>query len=248
VLLLLKKNYYIFIGFAVVFVLIRPAVLSDRSLPKTLIFRLVAVVLIGTALFAGRIGADYYVNGADRGDKLAATKEAIADYRYKPSTPADKRMSSISLKEQGLYFKTMIVKSPWFEKTFKSAFGVYGYVSIVGSNTYYEIVKAVVVTLLMFFLLSVVLRGSTTDRLLVLTTLLFSATLACACLYTSWTVDFQPQGRYFLAIIPVLSILYGNSYRLINRTVMAAGILAVYFLSLYSFICYGLAQIPKIVS
>lgn len=153
-------------------------------------------------------------------------------------------ISSVSLKDQGLDFKTIIKKSPWFEKTFESSFGVYGYTSIVGSKTYYRIIKKLVVTLLLFFLLSIVLRGSNTDRLLVLAMIVLSATLVYACLYTSWTVDFQPQGRYMLAIIPVLSILYGNNYRLINRTVMAAGIVAVYALSQYSFICYGLAQIP----
>jgi hypothetical protein len=247
-LLLLKKNYYLFSGFAVVFVLIKHVVRSDRDLRKTLTYRLLAVALIGTAVFGARVGVDYYVNGADKGEKLAAVKEATAYYKFKPSTPPDKRRSSISLKEQGVDFDTMVDDLPWFEMTFKSAFGVYGYTTIYGSITYYEMVKALVLALLLFFLLSILLRGGNIDRLLVLAMLLFSVTLVYGCLYHSWTVDFQPQGRYMLAIIPMLSLLYGNSYRFVNQTVMAAGILALYSLSLYSFISYGLAQIPKIVS
>lgn len=248
VLLLLKKNYYLFIGFAGVFVLIKHIVCSDWDLRKTIILRLLIVVFIGTAVFGARVGADYYVNGADRGEKLAIAKEATAYYKYNPSTPPDKRISSFSLKEQGMDFNTMVDDLPWFEITFKSGFGVYGYTTIFGSITYYEMVKTLVLTLLLFFLSSILLRGGNADRLLVLTMLLFSVTLVYGSLYHSWTVDFQPQGRYLLVIIPMLSLLYGNSHRFVNQTVMAAGILAVYIFSLYSFICYGLAQIPKIVS
>jgi uncharacterized membrane protein len=77
---------------------------------------------------------------------------------------------------------------------------------------------------------------------------LLSAALIFASLYHSWTVDLQPQGRYLMAIVPMLALLYANSRHLANRTIMAAGVIALFMLSTYSFIYYGLMQLPRIIS
>jgi hypothetical protein len=247
-LLLLKHNYYAFAGFAVAFIFVKHVLPSDREARKPLLQRLAAVAAIGLMLFGARMWVDYHVNGFDRAEKIAAMHEATAHHLYSKNTPADKRIFSMSLKERGESLQAIIENHDWFEKSFRSGFGVYGYFSVKGSVTYYEIVRAVALALLLFMTLSLVVRGGTEERLLVMIMTLLSAALIFASLYHSWTVDLQPQGRYLMAIVPMLALLYANSHHLASRTIMAAGVIALFVLSTYSFIFYGLMQLPGVVS
>ncbi|MFW2367697.1 MAG: hypothetical protein ACN4GW_14875 [Desulforhopalus sp.] len=247
-LLLLKHNYYPFIGVAAVFIMVQRILPADRQSKCALLYRLAAVVVIGLIFFGARLGAAYYVNGFDRAEKISAMHEATAQPLYSLKTPAAERMFSMSLKERGVSLDTIVDKYNWFQKSFMSSFGVYGYFTVKGSVTYYQIVKAVALFLLLFLLISVLWRGGTGERLMVLSIILFSCALVFSSLYHSWVVDLQPQGRYLLAIIPMLALLYADSHRLVNRTVMSAGVIVLFVLSGYSFIYYGLMQLPGIVS
>jgi hypothetical protein len=75
----------------------------------------------------------------------------------------------------------------------------------------------------------------------------FVLALIAASVYFSWTVAFQPQGRYLIPVIPILfltvkSILNEGEYQ--TPTVFLACAVS-FLLSAYSFVFVALLNIPK---
>jgi len=245
-LFLLKTNYYPLIGFMAVVMLIKIVGSSDREERKRLILRLAAVAVIGLTLFGGRVAVDYYINGFARESKLAQAKQMYAEPLFKADVDIEKKVGSLSLKDQGVTLKVILGKNHWFEQTFMSAFGVYGYFTITAPHIYYDLVRWTAGLLAAFFFLSILLRGGLENGSLAVTVLLLFSILVAASLHHSWTVDLQPQGRYLFVIFPMIAILYGKARAVVNRNILSIGVFVLYGLSVYSFICYGLIRIPKV--
>jgi hypothetical protein len=245
-LLLLKKNYYVYLAFW--FCCLAGLMFFSKEykgLWRTALRRLLVVGVIGLTVYGVRIGADYQVNGFDRQDKLLEMREERAQDLYKPSTPLDEKHISLYRKARGISLERVVVIDRWFEKTFRSSFGVYGYFTISAPNIYYDLVRWSGVALLIFLFGSIFLRGGLVGSTLAVAALIFSGTLIGVSLYHSWTTDFQAQGRYLFPILPMLSILYAWNYQAVNRQVLALGVGALYLLGLYSFIFQALLRIPR---
>ncbi|HSL38923.1 MAG TPA: hypothetical protein VK857_01025 [Desulforhopalus sp.] len=244
--LLLKKNYYPFLAFwflslaAMLFFSNEYKWLWGKALRRLLVVGVIALVVFGL-----RIGADSFVNGVDRQAKLLEMREELAQDRYKPSTPLDEKHISLYRKARGVTLENVVVIDRWFEKTFRSSFGVYGYFTISAPNVYYDLVRWSGAALLVFLFCSIFLRGGLVGSTLAVGALTLSATLIGVSLYHSWSSDFQAQGRYLFPILPMLSILYAWNYQAVNRQVLALGVGALYLLGLYSFIFQALLRIPR---
>ena len=72
-----------------------------------------------------------------------------------------------------------------------------------------------------------------------------AAGLILMALYNAWTVDFQPQGRYFLPIAGMMSIFFLHSQNYLLRSVVPLLAMGLFLLSLYSFVFIGLAGLLK---
>ena len=244
--LLLKKNFYPYLAF---WFLCLAAMLFFSSEYKGLwrkaLRRLLVAGAIGLVVFGLRIGADSLVNGFDRQAKLLEMREELAHDWYKPSTPLDEKHISLYRKARGVSLERVVFIDRWFEKTFRSSFGVYGYFTISAPNIYYDLVRWSGLALLGFLVCSIVLRGGPVGSTLAVAALTLSTALIGVSLYHSWSSDFQAQGRYLFPILPMLSILYAWNYQSVNRHVLALGVGALYLLGLYSFIFQALLRIPR---
>jgi hypothetical protein len=134
----------------------------------------------------------------------------------------------------------------FFEKTFRSAFGVYGYFTISASFRYYNLVRWTGVALLLSFLGLIFYHSWRENGFITVSCLLFSLALIIADLLHSWTKDFQAQGRYLFPIISMLGIVYARNHKYLNGRLFTSLFITMFLLSAYSFIFVAISQIPKI--
>ena len=240
---LLKINYYPFILLVYAFIVwnwFRNP--EDRS---SIIVRFAAVTIIALAFAGLRVGADYYVNGGDRSEKLALMQEKTAHHWYKPSTELNKKHVSMYFKQRGVTLKEIIVKYRWFAHSFQTGFGKYGYFTISGSDSYYRLMKWSAIVFLVFLGGAVAFRGDTEGRLLALLVCGLALALIGASVHRSWTVDFQAQGRYLFPILPMLGVVLARNRSVVDNKVFILLAMQLFLLSLYSFTFIALPAIPR---
>lgn len=247
-LLLLKKNYWAYVGVLTVVAGISWWRCSDAFNRKIRLQRLAVIVLVALSVLASKKIVDYTVNGPDRSAKIAKVRAELAQPMFNPSSPLEEQHTSLSRKARGITLERTIVFDRWFEKTFRSAFGVYGYFTISGFEVYYDLVRWTGVAL--FFLLfgTIFLRGGMWNSINGILVLSASAALISASLYHSWTADFQAQGRYLFPIIGMVSLLLGQNREILSPRWLGLLTTVMFFLSLYSFTSVALLAIPRLVT
>jgi len=242
-LFLLKINYYPFIILVFAVTLYRWFRSRDK---RRAIFTRVLICSVLALLIAGlRIGADYYVNGADREEKLLAMQEKTANHWYKPSTELHKKHISMYMKQRGVSLENMIFQHNWFGHTFESGTGKYGYFTISGPGAYYELMKWLLIAFLLYIIVAIAVRGDSEGKLLALLVVGLSLALLAASIHRSWTVDFQAQGRYLFPILPMLGAVLARNRTAIESRLFVLLFMHLFLLSLYSFIFVALPNIPR---
>jgi len=246
-LLLLKKNYLFFVAFLFFCLVLKIYRETDSNCRRKMIKRLIALSMISFSLVGLRFGADYYVNGFDRAAKLKQVEEKFAYYEYNPTTELKDQHALLFLKERGYSLKYVAFDAHWLEKTFRSFFGVYGYLSISAPANYYQLVRHVAILFFTFFFFSIVLRAGILNNLLFGSLLFLTALMIGSSLIHSWISDFQPQGRYLMPFIPMIGLLFGLLKRYIHTYFNTIFVSILFIVSVYSFIYIGLFNIPKTV-
>jgi hypothetical protein len=245
---LLKRNYHPFIIFFYL-VLAAKIFFTDEFFgeKKTAILRLLLLTCIALSLYGLRVGADYYVNGLDRVEKMAQIMEERALPMWKPSTELANKHITLYRKARGITLEQTIKIDHWFEQTFRSTFGVYGYLSIAGTQVYYDLVRWTGVILLVFFFSAIFRGGGLLGSGLAIAVLSLAAVSIGADLYISWARDFQPQGRYLFSLFTILGVLYGWNYAVIDRRMLSLCLMPMFLLAAYSFIFEAFMRIPRVV-
>ena len=243
-LLLLKKNFYFFYVFLFLY-FVWKVFFKKFPLRKENVVRIGAIALLGVTLFGMFRIADYAVNDFEKEQKLLEAREKYALEMYKPSTPLHLKHAFLQMKERGTTLKYFWQTNRWGEKSFWTSFGVYGYTSVTASYTYYDIMRNTGLLLLAVIVLSILFRGGLSGNSLLFITLAISAGLVAVALYHAWTVDFQAQGRYFLPIVAMFSVLLYHTERLLPQIIFHPLLLTMYALSLYNFVFIGLHDIGK---
>lgn len=244
-LFLLKKNYYLFILFLLGYFLWKHF-LIDVQVDRKLFFRRLALIVLIALSFVGlRVGVDYWLNGPERAEKIARMRVEMADPLFNPNTPLEKKHVHLYRKAKGDSLKQLVVDERWFEKTFRSSFGMYGYFTISATDAYYDFVRFVGVGFLLFFIGAVLLKAPVPEKLLLLFFLGCAVGLIGVSLWHSWTADFQTQGRYLFPLIPMLGMVVYHTRRYIPDAGFRLFLMAMFFLSMYSYIYIALMFIPK---
>jgi hypothetical protein len=164
---------------------------------------------------------------------------------YKPGTPLEKKHIYLQMKERGTTLKHFLDIDRWGEKSFRSSFGVYGYTSISASFAYYDFVRMAGVALLTLLTVLIVFRGGLPGITLMLLTATAAVSLIIVAMHHAWTVDFQAQGRYFLPVIAMFSVLVYQTRECLENSLLQLAVLVLFFLSSYNFIFVGLHDIVK---
>ena len=243
-LLLLKKNFYFFLLFLGLYFLWRLFFRHTR-LNRDNFRRIVPVVLIGLACFAGVRGADHYINDFEKSERLLQARYQFAGELWNPGTPLEKRHSHLQMRERGTSLQRFLAVDKWGEKSFQSAYGMYGFTSVSASGPYYRLVQYLGLFFLFAVTATVLLHGGFEGIVLWILTLASAAGLILFALYFSWTVDFQPQGRYFLPIVGMLAVFFVHEKRYLFRIFVPLACTCLFMAAMYSFIFVGLTGILK---
>lgn len=241
---LLKINYYPFI--ILIYGVIFWRWLQSPDNRSTVLLRVLAVSMIALVLAGGRIGADYYVNGLDRDDKLSEMQEKTAHHWYKPSTELHKKHVSMYMKQRGTTLKELIYQRKWFAHTFETGVGKYGYFTIGAPEIYYWLMKWCLIAFFVYVCGAIALKGNTEGRLMALLAVGLTLALIGASVHRSWTIDFQAQGRYLFPVLPMIGMVLATNRPLMDTKVFILIIVHLFLLSLYSFIFIALPVIPRI--
>lgn len=244
-LLLLKINYYPFIAFLAVIVCWRVFRTGDGEQRRAGLIRIGALIIVAGLLAGLRIGADYYVNGLDRQEKVAAMQEKTAHQWYKPSTELHQKHIGLYLKQRGTTLQSMVTGHRWFEHTLQTGVGLYGYFTIAAPEIYYQLFTWLLTLFLGVVLTTLLVRGGAENALLTLLAVVLTLALLGAALHRSWTVDFQAQGRYLFPMLPMLGLLLAKARHLFDNRVFIICVAHLFILSLYSFVFVALPAIPR---
>lgn len=248
IIFLLKNNFLPFAVFLYIVLLVK-LFLTDEFFweKKAAILRLVLITCVGLGICGVRVSADYLINGFDRQEKIDRLADKVALPMYKPSTELQKKHVTLLRKARGATIKELIVIDYFFEQSFRSSFGVFGYFTIKGSPIYYDLVRWFGVFLLAAVLAAIFRGGGFLGSGLAIAAVGLSVGLLGASLYHSWTIDFQPQGRYLLPVLPIFGVLYGWNYLVINRRLLIFAVTPMFLLAMYSFIFDALMLIPRVI-
>ena len=247
-LFLLKKNYLFFILFIAGYLIWKTIFQIESELRRQYCRRASIIICAGLVLAGLRIGANYAVNGMDMAKKKAEIKEQLADFEYKPSTPLEEKNPFLYRKAKGYTLKEIVITDNWFERTYRSAFGSYGYFTVNGGDSYYNALRPVAIALFLLVGITMVFRGGIAGNTLFAFFICCSGALIGASLYHSWTTDYQTQGRYLLPAVPMFCMVLYHARQLMQGEVIYKLLITTLFLlSIYSYIFVGLMQLPKII-
>ena len=134
--------------------------------------------------------------------------EMYAMEEYKPSV-------RVSLAQSGVGLRTMFFDMQWLSMTFQSLIGVFGYLNIFMPKAFYEAFKYVFAFCAAGTLLKMLVgfmgarrSGTLKDAVLIeLALILGSFVTFCISVYNSYTGDYQAQGRYIIAVLPLLAMV-----------------------------------------
>ena len=244
VLLLLKINFYFF-GIYMLLYFIWRLWYKKTAFNTSTIIRVAVIALAGISVFVGVRVFDSSINDFKKSEKILEAREMYAQTMYKPSTPLDQKFVFLQMKERGVTLKKIIIDHMWAEKMFRTSFGEYGYTSVAASYGYYDFVRYLAVIVFLVVTFFTIKNGGWEGASLLSLTVGSGLLLMAAACYSSWTADFQAQGRYLLPIVAMLSMFaYHMREKLANLPcVFVLG--SMFMVSLYSFIFVGLAGIAK---
>ncbi len=243
VLLLVKKNFYLFGLFAGIWVLI-PLLSNRRQSVGDYVRKLAPVFAVALALYGAWLYQHEAVNDFDRTERVAQCRGEMASARFNEHTPADQTHSSLYWRSKGLPF-TALFEHEWGTKVFYSGFGNFGYLEVHGKPGYYRAMAVILVLFFIYLILEVLRRGDRTQKLTLLLGIGMFILILGATMWKSWTRDFQPQGRYFFPMIPILGLVLLTTGRTLNPRIVTGFVTATMILSLYFFMFVGLTGIRK---
>ncbi|MBM9520166.1 hypothetical protein JWG39_10100 [Desulforhopalus vacuolatus] len=246
VVFMIKQNYLPFTVLVCLLLLLQ-LYREQRSKESTwmALRRLVAIGLIGAAFFGLRIGLDNYINDGQLAEKQLAMQRKYAQPAWHPDTPPEERIGSLGLRAKGVSWKQALRDKFWFEKSFRSGFGEFGYSCISGPVRWYNLVRWCAGAFFFFFFLYYFYRGNFAENITALGVLAFSAALIVVSFIHSWTMDFQPQGRYLFPILSMFALLCGLQGKVLERRLVLVPLTVLFVLGVWFFVFIGLSGIAK---
>ncbi len=244
-LFLLKANFYPFVAGLFVVMFVSWLKYGADIGKKQFLRRISVVCLVAICILGVHKGIDISVNGFDKHERVVALANEIADPLFNMTSPLDVRSPLLTIKERGQSLHMLLFGHRWIEKSFRSAFGVYGHTIIMGPEGFYDGVRWLGLAFFVFFFGSVFLKSPGLHKLEALVLLGISAALVGASIHHSWTMEIQAQGRYLFPIFSMFALVYARNYRYINARFFTVFVSGMFLLSTYSFITEAIGRIPR---
>lgn len=245
ILCLLKLNYYFYILFLGCWGIITYVILKKRPSGKQL-QNSALIALVAIFIIFGRMGWDQDVNGTEKKSKMIACREKLANKTYKPSTPLHQQAIALKMKQRGTTLKELLVDYQYLTILFRSATSAYGYMEMFAQKQYYHFMALLLTVFVGIGSFLSFHRTPPYIKLLAIIFFMCTILIISASAWRSWTIVFQPQGRYIFPIIPIVGIWYHDLTKRIPMAFFNLVVGLLFFASVYSFIWIGLLSIPKI--
>ncbi|CDZ24838.1 putative membrane protein [[Clostridium] cellulosi] len=242
--LMSKPNYFVTLVMAFIILLIR-LVSDDKINKKEFFIKCLALLLCTFAIFGIRKGVDLAQYGFNKAQIVQELKEEKADKAFKPSTPVNEKWSTMQLHDRNVSLKTILTEKQFFQKSFVSFIGSYGYLQYMGPAAYINLMLFLYLALyaiIFYYCVKSRNRRVIIEFIAMNAILLLSVGLS---VYNSWFVDFQPQGRYLLPMLIPFAYCFTLDKRILKNTAFNAIILITGLMSLYSFIFIGSVNLIK---
>jgi len=248
-----KMNYYVYLVF--ILLLIAWDFVSDKSgrqgkesLLQLKKWGLIACVTL--CVYLPPTLYDQYVNDFQKVEKYSQVAFQHSDYKFRISTARetpDDSFPGVYLKIRGVWwYELFLENSYWRTLSFYSFFGLYGYMNIYADSHYYEIFTLFLLGMVLFIYFYAARELDFKTGISFGITLLFLLLAVGQSTYTSWTADFQPQGRYLFPMIPIALLGLSRLPMGFQKRMLPCFNLALFLFSLTSFVFYALLYIPKI--
>jgi hypothetical protein len=247
VLLLSKKNFFVFDLFVVLLAASVLLVGRHRTtgaqvrqwLSGTLPIVLVAATICGIWIYQHQAANDF-----NRGESIAECRENMATKSYRRDATLEDSHPTLYWRDKGYPF-TALFENRWGTKVFYSGFGHFGYLEVLAGIEYYQATALLLILFFAYILYAAARRGTWLQRWIVLLgagtfTLMLGLTM-----WMAWTRDFQPQGRYFFPMIPIVAIVIAWLRGAVNPRILTGFFILFFCLSLYFFLFVGLPGIRK---
>lgn len=244
-LLLAKRNYYLFLPFVVLVAIWKSAVWRASGTIFRPIQKWAVIALLTAAFYFPLRAAHEAINGFDLPRLQQEQAEKYAAPHFKPSkVAAGKGALRLVLRNQGVPFINLLTERSWLEESFQSFCGIYRWMSLKGSQYYYLAMGLFYAVLLTLLFLRVA-RLSWPDAAFVAATFGAMLMVVLGSVYFSWTADYQPQGRYLFPILPMVAFLFHRYRESLRSPAFYLLFGSLFACSIYSFIFTGLKNIPK---
>jgi hypothetical protein len=239
--LLIKKNFHI-VGLFLLIEALRHFIGLNGAQRRRMVTGSALLLVVGMGLLGIKLAGDWSVNGFRQRQAILRCREQMAAPAYRSDTPLAAQYALWHLRQRGVGWREILDRHRWGEKSFRSAFGVYGYTSISASPDYYRIVKTLAVLLGGYLAVLALRRSPPGYRATLAAALACALALTAALFWHAWTGDMQAQGRYFLPVFIFLGALLYRSRMGADRTIPNILTVGLFLLSVYSFVLLGLAK------
>ncbi len=202
---------------------------------------------IGLLVPTARYALDIHANGFDSPQKYQQKIEEKALTIYKPSTAPEDRGIYLDMRSRGVSINQMMVNFRWGAKSLLTAFGSFGFTQYNPGEAYYQLLKAVCLLLLITLAASAFFNAPRQIGILFLVTAACALGLVGISMWASWTINYQPQGRYFAPILAMGSVLYFHLRPHLYRRCFYSLVAVLFAMGIYSFLFFGLRLIEKTV-
>jgi len=236
-LLLSKLNYLVSIGFlGGVFLWLRNDVRHWK--------RPAAIALVAAAIALPWATYHAWVNDFQTGQKVVEYAEKVAAPNLKPSGQGPNPFPFIALRAKGVSLWAVFTTLDWLGLSFRSFFGLYGWMSVVAAPWVYRVFSILYASLLAILILPVAARGIRRAQLLLLGVLIFVGLVLGQSVYRSWVYNFQGQGRYLFPALPML-FFYWRTCETVSLRV--AALLVTALLGMHSIVSFALVGLVALI-
>lgn len=244
-LLIAKRNYYLFLPFIALVAGWRTFLWEAEVPPLRVAKKWAVIALAAATLYVPLQAGHEAINRFDEARLRIEQAEKFAAPKFTPSAiAAGEGAQRLASRSRGVQYSDLFLKHKWALQSFESFSGVYQWMSLSGPPEYYIVIGTLYLALIACLLASIC-RLSWRDALLALAVLGLAVCVVLASAYQSWTADFQPQGRYLFPIIPMIAFLFHHYRESLRSWVFNLLFACLFACSVYSFVFIGLKNIPK---
>jgi hypothetical protein len=245
-----RLHYAIFVFFIIGLIFVSNATeLNFKSTLKPITRLAMFLVLIALPFGAAEL-KDQWVNDFAKDQSIETIREENKrpEFKVEHIKATGSNPHLLYLKQTGHSYGDLFTNHPWAEWSFQSFFGVYGFMNIKASKTFYKLSSALGVGVTMAFLLFSAFRGDRRTTFIVAYLLLCISLVIVQSSMYSWLYGFQAQGRYLLAVIPMIAVTLAlNPYRKkVPLVAVQYYVLAILLMNVIGFAAYGVVPMTGI--